>query len=92
MLNPVGRCGRMQAGFLLKLKEETMAKTKRYATATINEPIGLGQSGITIVIWDKYGKTRRGTARISVGGIRWFPYKKKKARPIISWDKLDEMY
>lgn len=68
-----------------------MAKANRYATATIHEPIAVGQSGITIVIWDKYGRTRRGTAKISVGGIRWSPYKKKTAR-LITWDKLDEMY
>jgi len=68
-----------------------MAKANRYATATIHETITMGQSGITIVIWDKYGRTRRGTARISVGGIRWSPYKKKSAR-LITWDQLDEMY
>lgn len=68
-----------------------MAKANRYATAKINEPIYLGPSGITIIIWDKYGRTRRGTARISVGGIRWTPYRRQKAR-LITWDKLDEMY
>lgn len=68
-----------------------MAKANRYATATIHESIALGQSGITVVIWDKYHKTRRGTARISVGGIRWTPYKKKTPH-LITWDQLDEMY
>lgn len=37
----------------------------------------------------KWGKTRRGTAIISVGGIRWSGYKAKK--PIrISWDELQD--
>lgn len=68
-----------------------MSKANRYATATIHEPIEVGQRGITIVIWDKYGRTRRGTAKISVGGIRWSPYMKKTAR-LLTWDQLDEMY
>ena len=49
----------------------------------------LGKAGIKIVVWDKWGKTRRGTAIVSVGGIRWSGYMMKK--PIrISWDHLQE--
>jgi hypothetical protein len=48
------------------------------------------------VVWDKWGRKRRGRVVISVGGIRWYPYKawrksrksKSKARRI-SWDDLD---
>ena len=43
----------------------------KWATATITEPVPLGKAGIKIVVWDKWGKKRRGTAIISVGGIRW---------------------
>lgn len=65
-------------------------KPRKWVTASIVEPISLGTSGIEIVVWDKWGKTRRGRAVISVGGIRWFPYKKKK--PIrITWDQLDKI-
>jgi len=69
-----------------------MAKGKptKWATATISEPINLGKAGIRIVIWDKWGKTRKGTAVINVGGIRWYPYKAKKSRRI-TWDQLDNM-
>jgi hypothetical protein len=71
-----------------------MAKGKptKWATATVSEPIYLGKAGIEIIIWDKYKKTntRRGTAVISVGGIRWKPYKAQKYRRI-TWDQLSEI-
>ena len=66
-------------------------KPMKWVTAAIAEPIGLGKSVIEIAIWDKWGKTRRGRAIISVGGIRWYPYKAKSYKTI-SWDDLDEMY
>jgi hypothetical protein len=68
-----------------------MAKGKptKWATARVTEPITLGNAGIEIVIWDKWGKKRRGTAVISVGGIRWFPYKAKNARRL-TWDALSK--
>jgi len=62
----------------------------RYATARIKEPIPLSTPGLRIVIWDKWGKTRRGTAIVSVGGIRWYPYKSKTYYKL-TWDKLDEL-
>lgn len=61
----------------------------QWATAKIKEPIALGKSGIRIVIWDKWGKTRRGTVVVSVGGIRWFRYKAKQATRSLTWDELD---
>jgi hypothetical protein len=64
-------------------------RPKKWITAEIVEPIPLGNAGIKIVVWDKRGKTRRGTAVVSVGGIRWIGYKMQK--PIrISWDDLQE--
>lgn len=48
-------------------------RPRKWVTARISEPIGLGKAGVKIVIWDKWGKTRRGTAIVSVGGIRWYP-------------------
>jgi hypothetical protein len=68
-----------------------IGKPKKWATAIISEEIPLGKAGITIVIWDKWGKTHRGKAVISVGGIRWYPYRAKKKSCRISWDRLDEM-
>ena len=65
-------------------------KPTKWATATISEGIALGKAGISIVIWDKWGKKRRGTAVISVGGIRWYKYKSPKYRKI-TWDQLDAM-
>lgn len=62
----------------------------KWATAKIKEPISLGRSGMRVVIWDKWGKTRRGTAVISVGGIRWYPYKARKYTRI-SWNELSRM-
>ena len=67
----------------------SQGRAKKWITAKIIEPLNLGNSGIRIVIWDKWGKTRRGTAEISVGGIRWRGFKKQnKFR--ISWDALEE--
>jgi hypothetical protein len=72
-----------------------MAKGRpsKWATATIEEPIDLGKAGISIVIWDKYKKKRRrrGTAIVSVGGIRWYPYNARKPKPTLTWNNLDEM-
>lgn len=68
-----------------------MAKGRpmKWATAHITEPIALGNAGIAIILWDKWGKTRRGTAIVSVGGIRWLPYKARQPYRV-SWDKLQE--
>jgi len=65
-------------------------RPKKWATAKISESIFLGKAGIEVVIWDKWGKTRRGKAIISVGGIRWYPYKAQKYRRV-TWDDLDKM-
>lgn len=62
-------------------------RPRKWVTARISEPISIGKPGVEVVIWEKWGKTRRGRAIISVGGIRWFPYKAKKAYRI-SWDRL----
>ena len=62
----------------------------KWVTASISEPIPLGNAGIKIVIWDKWGKTRRGTVIISVGGIRWYPYMAKKAFRL-NWNGLDKL-
>jgi hypothetical protein len=66
-------------------------KPKRWATAKVEEPIPLGKAGLKVVIWDKWGKTRKGTAIISVGGIRWYPYKAKKYYKI-TWDGLSDHF
>jgi len=64
-------------------------KPKKWITAEIAAPVALGTAGIKFVVWDKWGKTRRGTAIVSVGGIRWSGYKVKK--PVrITWEELQE--
>jgi len=65
-------------------------RPRKWVTAEISEQIYLGRAGIKIVIWDKWGKTRRGTAVVSVGGIRWYPYKAKRGFRV-TWDQLDNM-
>jgi hypothetical protein len=64
---------------------------KKWATARISEQIALGKAGIKVVIWDKWGKSRRGTAIVSVGGIRWYPYKSQKYKKI-TWDQIDAFF
>ncbi len=69
-----------------------MAKGRptKWATATIMEPVSLGKGGIAVVVWEKYRKKRKGKVVISVGGIRWYPYKAK--RPYQKgWSKFAEM-
>jgi len=65
-------------------------RPKKWISAKILESIDLGKAGIEVVVWDKWGKTRRGTAIVSVGGIRWRGYMGKKEIRI-SWDKLQEI-
>lgn len=65
-------------------------KPSKWAVATIQEPIALGKSGISIVIWDKGRRKRRGTLVVSVGGVRWWPYKAKRATQL-SWARFDEL-
>ena len=65
-------------------------RPKKWVTAHIKEPISLGRSGVKIVVWDKWGRTRRGTVIVSVGGIRWYSYKAKKGR-WLNWARFEEL-
>jgi hypothetical protein len=53
-------------------------KPKKWITAQIAEAVILDKSGIKIVVWDKRGKSCRGTAIVSAEGIRWNGFKMKK--------------
>jgi hypothetical protein len=53
----------------------------------INQALWLNKAGISIVIWDKYGRKRKGKLVVSVGGLRWYPYMGKRARRV-TWDDL----
>jgi hypothetical protein len=64
-----------------------IGKYSKWARLGVNQPLWLNKAGVTIVVWDKWGKKRRGTLIVSVGGLRWTPYKGKK--PVrVSWDRL----
>ena len=65
-----------------------MAKGRpsNWAKLEIPAPIWLGKSGISIVVWDKWGRKRTGTLVVSIGGLRWYPYKSKKPARRIQWD------
>lgn len=62
----------------------------KWVTAQLFEEIRIGKSGIDIVVWQKHGK-RRGIARITVGGIRWYPGERMSKRRYrrLTWDELD---
>jgi hypothetical protein len=66
-------------------------KSRKWMTVNVTEPIPLGKAGLKIVVWDKWGRTRKGTAIISVGGIRWKPYKAKTPYKI-TWDQLSAYF
>lgn len=64
-----------------------IGKYSKWAKLEVNQPLWLTKAGVSIVVWDKWGKKRKGTLIVSVGGLRWKPYKGK--RPVrISWDQL----
>lgn len=63
----------------------------KWATAWLREPIPLGKAGIEITIWDKWRKKRLGRLTVSVGGIRWFPYKARRANRTIKWDEIERL-
>lgn len=64
-----------------------VGKYSKWAKLEVNEPVWLTKTGVTIVVWDKWGKKRKGTLIVSVGGLRWTPYKAKKAVRV-PWDRL----
>jgi hypothetical protein len=68
----------------------SQGRPSKWALATLNEPIGIGKSGISIVIWDKWGRKRRGKMVVSVGGVRWYPYKAKRATRL-TWTRFSEL-
>jgi hypothetical protein len=65
-------------------------RATKWAVAELNEPVGLGRRGISIDIWDKYGRNRRGTMVVSVGGVRWYPYRAKRATKL-TWPQFSEL-
>ena len=65
-----------------------VGKYSKWARLEVNDPLWLTKAGVTIVVWDKWGTKRKGTLIVSVGGLRWTPYKGKRAVRI-SWDKLE---
>lgn len=60
----------------------------KWASVKINQDIWLDKSGIEIVVWDKYGRKRKGTLVVSIGGLRWYPFKSKKPASSYKWNKL----
>ena len=62
-------------------------RPSKWARLDVNQPMWLNKAGISIVVWDKWGRKRKGTLIVSVGGLRWTPYKGKNARRI-SWNEL----
>ena len=60
----------------------------KWAKLDINQAVWLNKTGVSLVVWDKWGRRRKGTLVISIGGLRWYPYKGKKPAHQISWDRL----
>ncbi len=63
-------------------------KPSEWARMDIGESVWLGKKGVSIVVWDKWGQKHKGTLVISIGGLRWYPFKSKKAAWKASWDSL----
>lgn len=62
----------------------------KWAKLSLLQPVWLNKRGVSIVVWDKWGRRRKGTLEVSIGGLRWYRFKGKKARRI-SWDKLADL-
>ncbi|MDA8108497.1 MAG: hypothetical protein M0015_07700 [Betaproteobacteria bacterium] len=67
-----------------------MAKGKpsKWAKLDIDESVWLGKKGISIKVWDKWGKKHKGTLVISIGGLRWYKFNAKKPTWRAAWDSL----
>lgn len=63
-------------------------RPSKWASVKIKQEIWLDKSGIKIVVWDKYGRKRKGTLVVSIGGLRWRPYKGKRPARQFKWDDL----
>lgn len=66
-------------------------KPSKWAQVTVTEPFLIGKRGITIKVWDKYGRKHLGRAVISVGGIKWKPYRKKSPTKLLKWHQLADL-
>ena len=64
-----------------------MGRPTKWARMDIDQRIWLNRTGISIVVWDKYGRKRKGTLVVSVGGLRWYPYKGQRAQRY-TWNDL----
>jgi len=63
-------------------------RPSKWASVKIKQDIWLDKAGIKIVVWDKWGKKRLGNLRISIGGLRWYPYKGRKPASSYKWKDL----
>ncbi len=66
-----------------------MANSRNWVTATIKQKFDLNKSGVEIVVWKKWKAQRRGTLSVTVGGVRWFPFKAKKRHDRITWAEFE---
>ena len=64
-------------------------RPSKWASVKIEQTIWLDKTGIKIVVWDKHRRKRKGTLVVSIGGLRWRPYKGMKPSRHIKWDDLE---
>lgn len=64
-------------------------RPSKWASVDIKQTIWLDKTGISIVVWGKRKTKRQGTLVVSIGGLRWYPYKGKKPSKLIKWDRLN---
>ena len=64
-------------------------RPSKWARMDINQSIWLDRTGIKIVVWDKYGRKRKGRLVVSIGGLRWYPYMRKNPDRLIKWSDLN---
>lgn len=63
-------------------------RPSKWAQLHLDETFYISRTGLSIKVWDKYGRKHKGNLVISVGGLRWYPYRAKNPSPVIGWDKL----
>lgn len=71
------------------MKGRQKGRPTKHVTAEVNAPLNIGKPGVTFEVWEKWKRNRKklGTLTVSVGGLRWWPHKGRKKRPV-SWSKV----
>lgn len=61
-------------------------KPTKHVEMTVKQTIAINKSGFTLVVYDKRKQRLHGTLVVSVGGLSWYPSKRRGHHH--TWDDL----